>query len=282
MKSAYIANLQEGGFLVKLLDLLFEFLGITIGGSFEPERNQTKSFSIYEEDWTSQKSVKQLFVHLYYLCLLNTPSLVKSWFTALTNRQIVSGVEKFTGKHLSPPIIDSELSSVSEWATGELSTPTTPDSADDIDIQVRVSRAVREVFITCTIDGQIMELAIRLPPEFPLHIPVIEGITKVGFTDRQWKALQRDSHAVIAFQGGSIIEAVMLFRKNVSLRFAGVEECAICYSILGQDRTLPRKKCVTCAKKFHAGCLFKWFDSSNSSTCPLCRRSWQFYGRGVR
>lgn len=282
MKSAYIANLQEGGYLAKLLDLLFEFLGIATGGSFEPERNQTKSFSIYEEDWTSQKSIKQLFVHLYYICLLNTPSLVKAWFTALTNRLIISGVEKFTGKYLSPLIIDSELSSVSEWASGELSTPATTSSPSDIEIQVRVSRAVREVSITCTIDGQLMELAIRLPAEFPLHKPEVEGIKKVGFTERQWTALQRDSNAVIALQGGSIIEAVMLFRKNVSLRFAGVEECAICYSILGQERTLPRKKCVTCANKFHAGCLFKWFDTSNSSTCPLCRRSWQFYGRGVR
>ena len=144
---------------------------------------------------------------------------------------------------------------------------------------MKISRAVREVTIACPIDDQVMELLIRLPPAFPLRKPEIEGTKKVGFTDVQWKALKLSSHAVIALQGGSIVDAVMLFRKNVSLHFAGVEECAICYSIVGSERQVPNKSCVTCKNKFHAACLYKWFKTSNSSTCPLCRSGWQFYGR---
>jgi hypothetical protein len=37
------------------------------------------------------------------------------------------------------------------------------------------------------------------------------------------------------------------------------------------DRTLPTKPCRTCKNRFHASCLFKWFNSSHSSSCPLCR-----------
>lgn len=37
------------------------------------------------------------------------------------------------------------------------------------------------------------------------------------------------------------------------------------------DRTLPTKPCRTCKNRFHASCLYKWFQSSNSSSCPLCR-----------
>jgi len=279
VKSAYTANIQDGGYLDKLLDLTFHFLGITRGRSFEPNRDQIKSLHIDEEDWSSERSIEQLLTHLYYLSLLYTPSLVKTWFLAQTNRQIVTGVENFTEKYISPLIIDTELTAISEWAAGELPSPT-PGSSTDIEIQVRVSRSVREVTITCPVEDQTMELLIHLPPVFPLGKTDIEGVKKVGFTDQQWKALKLASHAAIALQGGSIIDAVMLFRKNVSLHFAGVEECAICYSIVGQERTLPGKKCVTCSNKFHAGCLFKWFKTSNSSTCPLCRSAWQFYGRG--
>jgi len=126
-----------------------------------------------------------------------------------------------------------------------------------------------------------MELLIRLPPAFPLGIPEIEGIKKIGFTDNRWKRLKLASLAVIMLQGGTVIDAVMLFRKNVSSHFAGVEECAICYSIVGQEKMLPGKKCATCSNKFHAGCLFKWFRTSGSNTCPLCRSPWLFYGRGL-
>jgi hypothetical protein len=51
-----------------------------------------------------------------------------------------------------------------------------------------------------------------------------------------------------------------------------VEECPICYQIVhGTTRQLPRLACRTCNNKFHAACLYKWFSSSQKSTCPLCQ-----------
>lgn len=73
-------------------------------------------------------------------------------------------------------------------------------------------------------------------------------------------------------QNGLILEALTVFKKNVALHFEGVVECAICYSIISvTDRTLPTKPCKTCKNRFHASCLFKWFNSSHSSSCPMCR-----------
>ena len=53
------------------------------------------------------------------------------------------------------------------------------------------------------------------------------------------------------------------------------------------DGSLPKKPCKTCKNRFHAGCLYKvctiifvgdcaeidpqWFNTSHSSSCPLCR-----------
>ena len=50
------------------------------------------------------------------------------------------------------------------------------------------------------------------------------------------------------------------------------QECYICFYILhGTNHQLPKLACRTCKKKFHSACLYKWFSTSNNSTCPLCR-----------
>lgn len=77
-------------------------------------------------------------------------------------------------------------------------------------------------------------------------------------------------------QNGSITDGLSSFRRNVTGALKGQTECAICYSIISADRQLPQKRCPTCKNLFHASCLFKWFKTSNASTCPLCRNAFNF------
>ncbi|MEE6468105.1 hypothetical protein FKM82_008163 [Ascaphus truei] len=75
-------------------------------------------------------------------------------------------------------------------------------------------------------------------------------------------------------ENGSIMEGLALWKNNVDKRFEGVEDCMICFSVIhGSNYSLPKKACRTCKKKFHSECLYKWFTSSNKSTCPLCRET---------
>lgn len=77
-------------------------------------------------------------------------------------------------------------------------------------------------------------------------------------------------------QNGSVLDGLQLWKRNVDKHFEGVEECYICYSVLhGSSYQLPRKQCRTCRKRFHAECLYRWFDTSNNSACPLCRNLFQ-------
>uniref|UniRef100_A0A8D2JPD7 E3 ubiquitin-protein ligase listerin n=1 Tax=Sciurus vulgaris TaxID=55149 RepID=A0A8D2JPD7_SCIVU len=70
------------------------------------------------------------------------------------------------------------------------------------------------------------------------------------------------------------MEGLALWKNNVDKRFEGVEDCMICFSVIhGFNYSLPKKACRTCKKKFHSACLYKWFTSSNKSTCPLCRET---------
>ena len=34
---------------------------------------------------------------------------------------------------------------------------------------------------------------------------------------------------------------------------------------------LPKQECKTCHNKFHAACLYKWFNQAQKSNCPLCQ-----------
>ena len=73
-------------------------------------------------------------------------------------------------------------------------------------------------------------------------------------------------------QNGSLVDALTLWKRNVDKRFEGVEECYICFFILhGSTYQMPKVGCPTCKKKFHSACLYKWFSTSQNSTCPLCR-----------
>ena len=73
-------------------------------------------------------------------------------------------------------------------------------------------------------------------------------------------------------QNGFLVDALTLWKKNVDKRFEGVEECYICFFILhGSTYQMPKVACPTCKKKFHSACLYKWFSTSQNSTCPLCR-----------
>merc|ERR1711978_162988 len=73
-------------------------------------------------------------------------------------------------------------------------------------------------------------------------------------------------------QNGSIVDGLSVWKRNIDKRFEGVEECYICFFVLhGTNHQLPKAACRTCKKKFHGACLYKWFQTSNNSTCPLCR-----------
>lgn len=78
--------------------------------------------------------------------------------------------------------------------------------------------------------------------------------------------------SILASQDGSIGSAMLVWKNNVDSHFAGVEECCICYAVINSvNHSLPRLKCPQCSHKFHSVCLFKWFNSSGHSSCPLCR-----------
>jgi len=217
----------------------------------------------YEINDTSLE-IQALARNIYYDMLKYLPALVRNWWN-LSDKRIANVVEKFTSSKVAPSLWSEEVERINSVKE---------NTFDNMTIKVRSS--VREVVAIYTLgdDGSegSMELVIQLPTNFPLGAVQVESGKRVGVTTSQWRTWMLQLTTFLLQQNGSIVDGLTVWKKNVDKRFQGVEECYICFYVLhGTNHQLPKLACRTCKKKFHAACLYKWFSTSNNSTCPLCR-----------
>jgi hypothetical protein len=268
VKNDYVEHIREGEYLPGLLDFMFDFLGHAHN---KPVDVSKLDITTYEADLEPPKrDLQWLLTHLYFLCLRDVPSLTKTWFKSCKSRAIVVALEPWTEKYVSQPVIVAALEAVNTWSEEQAAAE--PDSA----FAVKVVNRAREITASYVVDEQTMAMRISLPPAFPLANAHIEGLNRVAVNEQKWQSWLRTSLGAITIFNGSLIDALTTFKRNVDGALKGQSECAICYSIVGSDRKLPDKKCHTCKNLFHGVCLFKWFKSSDSSSCPLCRTSFNY------
>lgn len=284
IRSEYVSQLKTGGYIDKLLSLIFEVVDVAntngilkklhtsedSNSKIKPNDNLIQSYdlSLGIVGEAFKFEMKFLLLHLYYLSFQYLGSYVQAWFNGIRDRQLKQKIEKFSIKYVSPLIVHKILEDVSK-SKDKLTNK-------DENMSIKVSTAANEIKSVYLIDEQTMEMVIKIPDSYPLSNVSVEGPLRIGVKENQWKAWLLASQRIISLTNGSIIESIELFNRNVNLHFSGFEDCAICYSILHQDHSLPSKTCPTCLNKFHAACLYKWFKSSGASTCPLCRSAFNF------
>ncbi|XP_008290701.1 E3 ubiquitin-protein ligase listerin [Stegastes partitus] len=198
---------------------------------------------------------------VYYSTVKDLPAMVRLWWNSQEKR-VSAAVEKFTIKYVSPVLSAQEISSVHN----------STQMFDSMTVKAR--SAAREVIATYSVDDIFIELVIQLPQSYPLGSITVESGRRVGVAVQQWRNWMLQLSTYLTHQNGSIMEGLALWKNNVDKRFEGIEDCMICFSVIhGSNYSLPKKACRTCKKKFHSACLYKWFTSSNKSTCPLCRET---------
>lgn len=198
---------------------------------------------------------------VYYSTVQDLPAMVRLWWNSQEKR-VSAAVEKFTIKYISPVLSAQEISSVHS----------STQMFDSMTVKAR--SAAREVIATYSVDDIYIELVIQLPQNYPLGSIAVESGRRVGVAVQQWRNWMLQLSTYLTHQNGSIMEGLALWKNNVDKRFEGIEDCMICFSVIhGSNYSLPKKACRTCKKKFHSACLYKWFTSSNKSTCPLCRET---------
>lgn len=216
---------------------------------------------------------------IYAESLRTIPAIVRKWWHASNTRQ-AQLVEKITQNYVSPILCQQDLTVLI-------------NRNENNNMNIRVLMQSREIFATYSLDEAKMELTISLPPNYPLGAIKIDS-TKHIAGKLQTREIVKQLSIYLTHQNGRLYDGISLWKRNLDRKYEGVEECYVCYSVINQETCqLPRLTCKTCKKKFHSmyfnfpndvkshqtfffltgNCLYKWFTSSNRSTCPLCRNA---------
>ncbi|OAA76610.1 Zinc finger, RING/FYVE/PHD-type [Akanthomyces lecanii RCEF 1005] len=279
VRSDFTENLKTENYVAPLLDFMFDVLGHSAAHPLNLDKEGLLSEQIYNYDVkladtnTEEKSMQWLLVHLYYLVLKYTPGLFRTWYMDCRSKQTRIAVEAWTTKYYTPLIISDNLDEVQQWADAQEA-----PAADEQELQVRVSKAAREVTAGYEVDEAQASIVIKVPASYPIEGVTVASLNRVAVTDRKWQSWIMTTQGVITFSNGNIIDGLQVFKRNIVGALKGQSECAICYSIISADKRMPDKRCSTCKNLFHRTCLYKWFQSSNQNTCPLCRNPIDYLG----
>ncbi|XP_040836624.1 E3 ubiquitin-protein ligase listerin isoform X1 [Ochotona curzoniae] len=270
LRALYSMYLRKTKSLNKLLYHLFRLMpeNPTYGETAVEATNKDPKTFFTEELQLSIRETATLPYHIphlacsvYHMTLKDLPAMVRLWWNS-SEKRVFNIVDRFTSKYVSNVLSFQEISSV-QTSTQLLN-----------GMAVKARATTREVMATYSIEDIVIELIIQLPSNYPLGSITVESGKRVGVAVQQWRNWMLQLSTYLTHQNGSIMEGLALWKNNVDKRFEGVEDCMICFSVIhGFNYSLPKKACRTCKKKFHSACLYKWFTSSNKSTCPLCRET---------
>lgn len=265
----YAADVKAKSMLGDLLALICDICRITSNRPLDVSKMDVENFELRPSD-TEDQEQQRLAAHLYYCCLLYLPGPVRSWYVEQRN-QIKTPLEAWTQKYFSPTLISAAAKAVADWAA------TQPGGQDEgpVNVKTSLSGYVTVASIALDEDSPPVSLAISLAKNHPLDSPTVESRTRVGVSEKNWQSWLRTIQIII-FSTGSMIDGLIAFHRNFHGALKGQRECAICYSIIGTDMQTANKRCGTCRNTFHGACLFRWFKSSNSSSCPLCRNNFNY------
>lgn len=280
VRADFTEDLKTHGAMEPLMQFMFDVLGHSAASpiNLDKEGLTTDDIQDYDikiaESLPEEKNMHWLLVHLFYLTLKFAPGLFKAWFLECRSKQTKIAIEPWMTKYFSPMIVHDALAEVEKWSKSQEA------DSDEKDLIVKVHYNQREITAAYPIDDdgdeQQASILIKVKPNYPLEFVDVAGINRVGCSERTWLSWLRITQGIITINNGAVIDGLSTFRRNVVGALKGHVECAICYSFIAVDKKMPDKKCATCKNLFHRDCLFKWLNSANQNTCPLCRSKMDF------
>merc|ERR1719402_1278195 len=109
---------------------------------------------------------------------------------------------------------------------------------------IQTRPGAREIVAVYTVDEMSMELIVKLAENHPLTPVSVDTGKKIGVSNAQWRQWMLQLSRFLSWQNGSILDGLLLWKKNVDNRFDGVEECMVCFSVIhGTNYSLPTYAC---------------------------------------
>ncbi|EGT33468.1 hypothetical protein CAEBREN_32055, partial [Caenorhabditis brenneri] len=226
---------------------------------FFPAKLRERVYYLESDQTAGPAFFDKFAAHLLFKSMTLLPAAVRLFYKGMPNCFMPIFQEVVT-KYASKLLIEQELTKVSQ-------------ATFDGEMKVRTVPVTGEIIAEYTIEETKMKLTIELSTDYPLSVPSMNLDKAIVKSDRAKKWLLQ-LNAYLFHQNGAILEGIEMWKRNVDKGVEGVEDCTICMmTIHQQTHQLPKIKCKQCKNKFHSNCLYKWFESSNQSTCPLCRNN---------
>lgn len=280
LREDYTEQLKTLGAINPLMEFTVDVLGHSAAHAINLDKVGFTYLDIQDYDINvgdslpEEKNMQWLLVHLFYLSLKYVPGLFKTWFIDCRSRQTKNAVEPWTERWFSPILIRDVMEEVDTWSKSQVADP------DEHEFVIKVNQKAREITAAYPIDDgdeeQSAALLLQISANFPIGNVNVVGLNRVACNERTWQSWVRTTQGIIIISNGSIVEGLGAFRRNVVGALKGNVECAICYSYISVDKRMPDKRCATCKNLFHRDCLYKWLESANQNTCPLCRTRMDF------
>ncbi|KAG8689520.1 hypothetical protein FRC08_010916, partial [Ceratobasidium sp. 394] len=186
VKQGYLEQLRRLDLVkLSLLPCLFELLSIGVVGEKPFGLSQwyveEYYFDLYDPSLPSALNV--MAAHVYYKALKSIPGLIRSWWSDCQDKQLSSALSTYTKTHFSPVLIKQEL------AQFQSSAASASEALNDDTFSVKVAPSVNEISAVYSVDDQTLEVAVRLPPEFPLkaaEVRDVRGIAGMESRRRAW------------------------------------------------------------------------------------------------
>ncbi|XP_060079662.1 E3 ubiquitin-protein ligase listerin-like [Ylistrum balloti] len=262
LRQEYASHFKDTGLIVQLMRYLFCLMPVKtpmVNGDGQSGTVFEVTPTLRVTDEPSVLEIQHVSSWVYKDSLQTMPAMARQWWLD-QDRKTSAYVDRFTSKNVSQLLCTAEIRSISR-------------SDQKLDyITIRTRPTTREVIVTYALEEVSTEMVISLPQNYPMGSIEVHSEKRVGVSAAQWEKWLLQLKIFLQYQNGSLFDGLRIWKRNVDKRFEGVDDCMICFSVLhGTNYQLPRLQCKTCKKKFHSACLYKWFQTSHNSTCPLCR-----------
>lgn len=244
-KSKIINELREIDYIDNLMHMLFRLMPTSASAGlrvfrqsfedlFESNNLETGSFS--------NEAVKDFACKMYKQSLQVIPAMIRDWRN-ISSKRISDLVDKFTTKHVSPVLLEEEIQQINRFSgprgsvmdqlLRSIEAINLESDVCESNITIKGVLSTREVVSVYTMKELVIELVIKLPPNYPLDVLEVTSVRHQGVSENQWRNwLKNFMRTNFNNQNGSIIQALLVWKKNVDKKFSGVEECPICYSVI--------------------------------------------------
>lgn len=266
LRADYLRYLETLNLITVLLEDIFSLIPETLVSAYQCRKDELSTANIAFKKKlsctsapSSDKLLQNVACLMFEEALETIPATVRQWWRK-QDRAFASFIDNFTKLFISPVLCNKEIQNILSLDM----------NLENIVIRARCTS--REIVAVYTMDDVSIEMVIALPDNYPLGSISVRSEQRKGISNSISKKWLLQLNLFLQHQNGNIMDGLRLWKRNIDKKFEGVEECTICCCVVhGTNFQLPKIQCKICRKKFHSICLYKWFNESQNSSCPLCR-----------